>query len=144
MLATAVYERGAAPLPGALTLVRALRGRIPIAVASNTPRALIEPALDAAGLGGAFGAIVGADDVENPKPAPDAYVTACTVLGSPPAETIALEDSPTGVAAARAAGLYVIGVPSLPGVVLEADEVHESLASVDLPPWISTSPTSNG
>jgi beta-phosphoglucomutase-like phosphatase (HAD superfamily) len=40
---------------------------------------------------------------------------------------VALEDSPTGVAAARAAGLYVIGVPSLEGVVLDADLVVASL-----------------
>ena len=144
VLATSEYHRGAAPLPGAFDLVRALRGRIPIGVASNTPRALIEPALDSAGLAGAFDAIVGADEVANPKPAPDAYLAACALLGAPPTETIALEDSPTGVASARAAGLYVIGVPSLPGLALDADEVVDSLVSVDLPPWISSSPTSSG
>ena len=51
-----------------------------------------------------------------PKPAPDAYLAACEQLGiAPSPEVLVLEDSPTGVAAARAAGLTVIGVPSLAG-----------------------------
>ena len=45
-----------------------------------------------------------------------------------PARSVALENSPTGVAAARAAGLYVIVVPSYDGIELDADEVTLSLA----------------
>ena len=69
-----------------------------------------------------------------PKPAPDAYLAACEQLGiAPTPEVVALEDSPTGVAAARAAGLTVIGVPSLAGVELdEAHEVYGSLAEPGL------------
>jgi beta-phosphoglucomutase-like phosphatase (HAD superfamily) len=66
--------------------------------------------------------------VPEPKPSPDIYLRACELLGAEPARSIALEDSPVGVAAARAAGLYVIGIPSFPGVVLEADLVASSLA----------------
>ena len=143
-LAAVEYEKGAAPLPGAAELVGALRGGVPVAVATNTPRALVEPALVAAGFDGAFDAVVGADDVPNPKPAPDVYLAACERLGVLPTEAIAFEDSPTGVAAARAAGLYVVGVPSLPGLALDADEVLDSLASVDLPPWTSSSATNSG
>ena len=73
-----------------------------------------------AGLAGVFDAVLGGDEVANPKPAPDIYATACERLGASPAQAVALEDSPTGVAAAIAAGMYVIGVPSLPGVVLRA------------------------
>lgn len=47
-----------------------------------------------------------------------------------PAEGVAVEDSPAGVAAARAAGLYVIGIPSLAGVALEADMTADSLDQV--------------
>jgi beta-phosphoglucomutase-like phosphatase (HAD superfamily) len=50
-----------------------------------------------------------------------------TALGADPAASVGLEDSPTGVAAARAAGLRVIGVPSVPGVILDADVVAASL-----------------
>jgi beta-phosphoglucomutase-like phosphatase (HAD superfamily) len=66
--------------------------------------------------------------VPEAKPAPDTYLEACRRLGAPPAQSVGLEDSPTGVAAARAAGLYVVGVPSLAGVVLDADLLAGSLA----------------
>jgi len=49
------------------------------------------------------------------------------LLGVPPAKVVALEDSPPGVAAARAAGLLVVGVPSVEGVELAADVVAPSL-----------------
>jgi HAD superfamily hydrolase (TIGR01509 family) len=123
---------GAAPLPGARELVEALVGRTPIAVASNSPETFVRAALEAAGLAAAFTTVVTADQVAEAKPAPDTYLAACDRLGAGPARSVALEDSPTGVAAARAAGLYVVGVPSLPGVVLEADLVAESLAHPDV------------
>jgi beta-phosphoglucomutase-like phosphatase (HAD superfamily) len=70
-----------------------------------------------------------AQDVVHPKPAPDLYLAACAALRVEPARTTGLEDSVTGVAALKAAGLFAIGVPSLPGVVLEqADLVAPSLA----------------
>ncbi len=119
--------RGASPMPGAAELVRALRGNRPIGVASNSIRELLTGMLENAGLADAFGAVVAGDDVVNPKPAPDMYLRACELLGVAPADAVALEDSPTGAAAARAAGLYVIGVPSLPETVLEADLVTSSL-----------------
>jgi beta-phosphoglucomutase-like phosphatase (HAD superfamily) len=67
--------------------------------------------------------------VAAPKPAPDPYIEVCRRLGVEPGpDVIALEDSPTGVAAARAAGLTVIGVPSVEGVVLdEAHHIADSL-----------------
>ena len=70
------------------------------------------------GWTGAFAVIVTAEEVARPKPAPDAYVAAAVALGAAPAECAVLEDSPTGVAAGRAAGALTIGVPSLPGVTL--------------------------
>ena len=116
-------------MPGAVEVVRELLGRTPIAVASNTPERLVRGALDCAGIAELFDVVVTADQVPAPKPAPDVYLRACELLGALPPKSIALEDSPTGVASARAAGLYVIGVPSFPGVQLdEADLVAESLA----------------
>jgi beta-phosphoglucomutase-like phosphatase (HAD superfamily) len=108
--------------------VEELRGTVPIGIASNSPRALVEAALDAAGLDGPFDVILGVDDVRRPKPDAEIYLAACERLGGAPSRFIALEDSPTGVAAAHAAGLYVIGVPFYPGVELDADEVTGSLA----------------
>ena len=118
----------AVAFPGASELVAAVKKRgIPVGVASNTPGMLLRGALACAGVLHEFGAVVAADEVAEPKPSPDVYLRACELLGAQPSRSIALEDSPTGVAAARAAGMYVIGIPSYPGVTLEADLVAESL-----------------
>jgi HAD superfamily hydrolase (TIGR01509 family) len=113
----------AEPMPGAHDLVAAVD--LPMAVASSSPRGLVDAALAAAGL--SFAVTVAGDEVAHPKPWPDLYLAACEALGVVPATAVALEDSTTGIASARAAGLYVIGVPSLPGVELEADLIAESL-----------------
>jgi len=119
---------GAKPRPGVLELVEAAHDCVPLGVASNSPRDLVEAALDAAGLAGVFRTIVGADAVPSPKPAPDVYLTACKRLGASAEGSVAFEDSPIGVTAAQAAGLYVVGVPSRPGVTLDAHQVVDSLA----------------
>ncbi|WP_205695765.1 HAD family phosphatase [Conexibacter sp. SYSU D00693] len=118
-----------APRPGAVELVDALlaAGR-PIALASNSPRAFVERVLISAGMRDRFEHVVAGDEVANPKPAPDIYLAACERLGVDPAQAIGLEDSPTGIAAARAAGLTVVGVPYLEDLVLDADVVARSLA----------------
>lgn len=122
-------SRLAEPRPGAVELVRSLRngGGLPLGVASNSPGGLVREALKTAGLDGAFEAVIGYDEVTNPKPAPDPYLHCCALLGADPLMSVALEDSPTGVAAARAAGLYVIGVPSSE-IPLEA---HQSAVSLE-------------
>jgi HAD superfamily hydrolase (TIGR01509 family) len=118
---------GVEPMPGALALLEAIT--VPIGVASNSPRSFVERTLDVSGLRDRFGCILSADDVAHPKPAPDLYIELARGLGADPAQCVALEDSPTGVAAARAAGAFVIGVPSLEGIVLDdADLVAASLA----------------
>jgi HAD superfamily hydrolase (TIGR01509 family) len=127
-------ERGVRPLPGAVELVAELQERgVRTGVVSNSPLPFITRALELGGLDG-FEAVVSGHDVPAPKPAPDAYLAACDELGIAPArEVVAFEDSPTGVAAARAAGLTVIGIPSLAGVELdEAHEVYGSLAETRL------------
>ena len=114
----------AAPRPGAIELLaRLAEAAIPAALASNSPRVLVDRALETAGIEQrTFAAILTADVVAVPKPAPDIYLAACVALGIEPARTLALEDSPTGVAAAVAAGCFTVGVPSLDGVSLEQAE----------------------
>ena len=90
----------------------------------------METGLRSAGLEGAFAVLVTGEEVARPKPAPDAYVAAAVALGATPSECAVLEDSPTGLAAGRAAGALTIGVPSVPGVTLEADVVASSLAGL--------------
>lgn len=122
------YSRGAIPLPGAVELVRGLQGRVPLAIASNTDRELVMMALREAEVLDAFDAVVTADQVASGKPAPDVYLRACELIGVPPGEAIALEDSAAGVRAAKAAGLTVIAVPQFAEVdVSAADHVLETL-----------------
>jgi HAD superfamily hydrolase (TIGR01509 family) len=132
-LVWAEIDQGAPPMPGAAELVAALRERgTPVGLATNSTRAFVEKALAKSGLAGSFDIVVAADEVAHPKPAPDLYLTACAGLGADPADAVALEDSPTGAAAARAAGMFVIGIPSLDGIVLEADLVAPSLAAPEV------------
>jgi HAD superfamily hydrolase (TIGR01509 family) len=119
---------GVEPRRGARELVEALAGRRRLGVASNSPRRWVEAVLEAAGLAAPFEAIVTSEDVAEPKPAPDVYLRAAELLGSPAGEVVALEDSPPGAAAARAAGMYVIGVPYFPDLPLEADLVADVLS----------------
>ena len=112
---------------GATELVDHLRRRVPIALASNTRRTLVDRILGHTPFEGWFGAIATGDEVA-PKPAPDVYLLACQRIGVEPGKGVAVEDSPTGVKAAHAAGLACIGVPSDSDHPLaEADYQVESL-----------------
>jgi HAD superfamily hydrolase (TIGR01509 family) len=128
-LVTLEIERDAPAMPGTTELVAALRAAgTPIGLASNSPRDLVDLSLRGAGFSDAFAAIVTADDVEHGKPSPDVYLEAARRLGADPSATVALEDSPTGVLAGRAAGMFVIGVPGVEGIDLsQADLVVASL-----------------
>jgi beta-phosphoglucomutase len=110
----------------------------PKAVGSNAEMANIAQVLDGAGLRGHFRAIVDGDQVAHPKPQPDIYLRAASLLGVAPAHCIVFEDSPTGVAAGRAAGMRVVGIntarlAALPGVDLLVDNFH----SAELASWLS-------
>ena len=112
---------GVPPRPGALELLDAIRAAgLPVGVASNSARAFVERVLSGAGLlDGHFDVVVTADDVTHPKPAPDLYLAACAALGAQPERSAALEDSATGVEAARAAGMFVVAVPYFPDLPVE-------------------------
>jgi beta-phosphoglucomutase len=77
----------------------------PATVVSGASRHEIEPVLAAAGLADAFTAIVAMEDVERGKPDPSGYRRALELLGIEARAAVAIEDSPPGVAAAKAAGL---------------------------------------
>jgi HAD superfamily hydrolase (TIGR01509 family) len=129
-LVVAELEHGVEAMLGARELLRTLRERgTPIGLVSNSPIAFVRRSLEIAQFEDRFDAVVSAHETAAPKPAPDPYLEACRRLGVDPGPAVvALEDSPTGVAAARAAGLTVIGIPSLEGVAL--DEAHHIAASL--------------
>jgi HAD superfamily hydrolase (TIGR01509 family) len=96
---------------GAAEVVRALTAQgVRLAVASNSSRRLVRQMLSTAGLSPAFGErIATCEDVMAPKPAPDVYRLAVSLLSARAEDSLAVEDSPIGAAAARRAGMAVVG-----------------------------------
>ena len=128
-LVVAELEHGVEAMLGAREVLERLRGKVPIGLVSNSPLRFVRRSIELAGFESFFDVVLSAHEVAAPKPAPDPYLEACRRLGIEPGpDVVALEDSPTGVAAARAAGLTVIGIPSVEGVLLdEAHHLAESL-----------------
>lgn len=100
------------PIEEVVEFARKWRGRVPMAVATGGTRLVIEKTLQCVGLSDWFDEVVAAEDVRNGKPAPDVYLEAATRLGVRPGHCLALEDAPAGLAAARAAGMMVLAIPS--------------------------------
>ncbi|HVW93210.1 MAG TPA: HAD family phosphatase [Devosia sp.] len=120
---------------GALEFLAALRSRkVPLAVATSSRTAHAHRHLGRAGLLDLFDAVVTRDDVVNPKPHPEPYLTAAGRLSVDPLRCLAVEDSHTGVRAAHAAGMQTIMVPDLVRPTGEISAlcvaVMESLAEV--------------
>ncbi len=130
-LVVAELEHGVEAMLGAAELLHRLKRRgTPIGLVSNSPLPFVQRSLEIVGFVDHFDVVLSAHEVAAPKPAPDPYLEACRRLGVEAGpDVVALEDSPAGVAAARAAGLTVIGVPSLEGIELaEAHLIAESLS----------------
>jgi len=121
-----------APMPFAVETIAALGARgIAQACVSNSNRRIVRANLAAIGVAPWIGAIVGLDDVPRGKPDPAPYLRGCALLGLPPEAVLAVEDSTTGVRAARAAGMGVIGYAA-PGAAAPegADRVIDDLRAV--------------
>ncbi|KFZ83517.1 hypothetical protein ED92_06345 [Amycolatopsis sp. MJM2582] len=135
-LVTEVVTAKAEAMPGARELVELTAAAVPVAVASNSPRALLDAALVRGGLAAMFPVKLAADEVTAPKPDPEMYLTACALLNVEPADALAFEDSMTGLRSARAAGVPVIGVPTLKHQDFPADVVIGSLRDEELLSWV--------
>ncbi|MDF2812161.1 MAG: CbbY family protein [Microvirga sp.] len=86
---------------------------IPMAVATSTNADFAHDYLSRAGLRKHFPVLIGGDQIENGKPAPDIYLKAAASLGLAPSRCAGFEDSANGVRAAVAAGLVTVQVPDL-------------------------------
>jgi beta-phosphoglucomutase family hydrolase len=117
---------------------------LPMAIASNAEMANVQFVLEAAGLRSYFRAIVDGHQVSRPKPAPDVFLKAAELLASAPRDCIVLEDSYSGVEAALAAGMRVIGVRTthhdLPGAAIAVD----NFLAPELERWLGDTITSVG
>ncbi len=112
-------NRGVREMTGLRGLVDDLRRRgLRLGVASNSITAYVRKVVDQIGMTQSFDCLIGVDQVPNGKPAPDLYLLAAQRLGFQPRECLAIEDSPSGVAAAVAAGLTCVLVPN-PDLALE-------------------------
>lgn len=99
-------------IPGISPFLRKMAGRMPIAMATGSPRDTYERVLRRMRWDDVFDVLVGADDVRHNKPHPEIYRTALERLGMDAKDCLAFEDSLPGVEAARAAGLDVVGIAS--------------------------------
>jgi HAD superfamily hydrolase (TIGR01509 family) len=100
------------PLPGVVDLLAEAHARgLRTAIASSSDADWVPPLLDQLGLVDHFEHLALYDGTCPAKPEPDLYLRACAGLGVEPVEAIAFEDSPNGVAAAKAAGLWCVAVP---------------------------------
>lgn len=106
------YRRHLPLVPGAQEVVARLGQRWPLALASSSNRAVIEAALELAGLARWFRTVVSSEEVPRGKPAPDVYVEAARRLGERPSDCVVVEDSANGIRAAVAAGMRVVAVPN--------------------------------
>lgn len=136
----ALIAQEAAAMPGAIALVGRLAARLPIAVASNSPRVLLDQILERIGLKSLVTCSVARDEVSAAKPAPELYVAAVRKLNQlDPAVTahtaVAFEDSCVGALAAISAGLLVVGVNTDPEVDLTCHVRLHSLLDPELVEW---------
>ena len=103
--------------PGAVALLReCIEAEVPRALVTASWGVLVEALADRmnAEIGEIpFTTVVAGDDVQNSKPHPEPYQRAAAAVGKPAHECLAIEDSPTGVASAIAAGCRVIAVPQI-------------------------------
>jgi HAD superfamily hydrolase (TIGR01509 family) len=100
------------PTPGLFVLLEHLeRSGLPRGVATSSRREYAEGLLVRHGLLDRFAFVLTGDDVTHGKPDPEIYLKSAARLGLEPGKVLVLEDSPTGLAAAKAAGTFAVGVP---------------------------------
>ena len=113
---------------GAVELLLSLReAGVPCALVTMAVRAIADEVV-ALLPAGVFAAVVGGDEVAFEKPDPDPYLRGAALLGVSADDCVALEDSPTGLRSARAAGAIALGIPNL--VSLQGSAAHELLPTL--------------
>jgi HAD superfamily hydrolase (TIGR01509 family) len=133
-----LVKNGLHSYPGVVEEIDRLRKDFPglkLGVATSSGKGETLRMLKICGLEGRFGVVVTADDVRNLKPAPESYLLACSRLGVTPKEAGAVEDSPAGIEAALAAGMYVIAVPTTrePDALSAAPEIADAPETAESP-----------
>jgi HAD superfamily hydrolase (TIGR01509 family) len=131
-----------APPPGARELIERLADHgVPRAVGSSSATAWVDQVLTNLGVRDYFSVIVGGDQVDHGKPAPDIFLRCAELLDVPPKRCAVIEDSANGVLAARRAGMAAIGLRTaatatlvLEGCLAVVDSFDEAAGHLGLPP----------
>ena len=114
LMAKYIDENGVALKEGAAEVITRLKqDGVKLALATASPVKRARYYLEPHGIFGQFDAVVSGTSVAHSKPAPDIYLKAAAALGLPPANCMAVEDSPTGIVSAHAAGCFTVMVPDL-------------------------------
>lgn len=127
------------PLPGGADLIAFGReAGLCLALATSNSREHVDLSLTETALAGLFDAEATGDEVTRGKPEPDIFLLAAERLGVDPATCVVLEDSPAGIAAAKAAGMRAVWVPQLkPGVSLPPTAADATLGDLlQAIPWL--------
>ncbi len=136
-----IISGGVEPYPGVVELIRSIAGKLPLGLCSGALPADIDPILGQLGIAGLFDVVVTAGDVAASKPDPASYALALERLAAcfpdrviTPETTLAIEDTPAGIASATGAGLRALAVTnSYPEEMLAgAFRIVASLAGIDL------------
>lgn len=118
----ALLAPGIEPLPGLVTLLDELRAReVPTAIASSGSPANIDLGLEHLGIRPYFKVVVNSSMIQHGKPDPEIYLLTAEKIGIAPERCVAFEDSLTGIASAKAAGMQVIALTT-------------TLSAAELPP----------
>jgi HAD superfamily hydrolase (TIGR01509 family) len=126
------------PTPGLFALLEHLERRdLPRAVATSSRRAYTERLLTRHGLRDHFAFVLAAEDVTRGKPDPEIYLKAVERLRVPAGSVLVLEDSPAGLAAARAAGAFAVGVPHEHSPAEGLRDAHLIVPRLDAPPLLA-------
>ena len=128
IMAAWMEEHGVEAKRGAGEILRFAGERgIPVALATTTPLARVEKVLDRLGFRQFITEIVSGDMIEHGKPEPDIYLKAAGRLKIAPEEAVGVEDSPTGIRACSAAGLYTVLIPDQDEPTPEIEELSDAV-----------------
>lgn len=136
-----IVQQGVTAYPGVISLISELKGTVPLALCSGALRRDILPILDSMAILDAFDVLVTADDVTESKPDPQSYLLAVQRLAESFPDRaitadccIAIEDTPSGIASAKMAGVCVLAVTNSydAGRLVGAVHVTDSLESVTI------------
>lgn len=125
-------------MDGVREVLDALTARgVKLAIGSSGVRANLELTVDECGLAGRFAAIASLEDITRGKPDPEVFLVAAAKAGVEPSRSVVFEDAPVGIQAAKAAGMYAVGLtttrPAADLAEAGADEVVENLVGYDVP-----------